>query len=72
MLVEGVGTVASPPRVKTLPCGWSPEGEGPQLQGLIMARAPSIPLQDTSQGVHGTGLGGSRPEMPKGLVLFFH
>ena len=59
------GTVASPPRGKTFPCGWSPEGEGPQLRGLIMARALSVRLQDTSQGDHGTALGGSRPEMPK-------
>ena len=33
------GTVASPPRGKTFPCGWSPEGEGPQLQGLISGQS---------------------------------
>ena len=54
-----------PAQGQNFPCGWSPEGEGPQLQGLIMARALSVPLQDTSQGDHGTALGGSRPETPK-------
>lgn len=42
-----------PPRAKA--SLWlEPRGEGPQLQGLIMARALSVPLQDTSQGDHGT------------------
>ena len=60
------GTVAGPPRGKTFTCAWSPEGEGPQLQGLISGQSSLYhPAGHTVRAHHSTALGNQGQRRPE-------
>ena len=66
--VPQAGTVAGPPRGKTFPCGWSPEGEGPPASRADQWPELSLsPCRTHSQGRSQHSTRESRPETPRGL-----
>ena len=66
-------SMTSPPRGKTFPCGWNPEGEGPPASRADQWPELSLsPCRTHSQGRSQHSTGESRPETPRGLTFLFH